>query len=179
MAEIADAMKSPPPPYPLAPATRDDCKKTPGWGLVEVDHSGLPTGKKYESCLPTCKKYEELWRKTLKPTQQTEPGYSGCSSYIMHKPAGNCPRQDALNLFYQKPIPAFGTPEGFVCCVKICAGDTKLYEYPTSPLPLFSGNDQPESSGPKLGAPQYPNGKPLPSAPAPRPFTGPAPKKPR
>lgn len=168
MAEIADAMKSPPAPYEAPPATREKCKTKEGWGIVG------------NSCLPTCEIYEKLWRETLKPAQQTEPGYSGCNSYLMIKPAGNCPVQNPLKLFDQKPIPAFGVRQGYVCCLKVCAGDPSPYNYSTHILPLFSGSEEPERSGPKVGTPTYPDGRPLPSyTPPPRPFTGPAPKKKR
>lgn len=175
MAEIADAMKSPPAPYRAPPATEEECGKTVGWGIVEK--SSLPPGQEEKSCLPTCQTYETLWRKTINPAQRPEMGYSGCTSYIMLKPENLCPKQDPARQFSQYPIAAFGTPKGFVCCVKVCAGDPTPYNYQSHILPPFGGNDQPESSGPKLGAPRYADGNPLPSAPAPRPFTGPAPKK--
>lgn len=160
MAEIADAMKSPPAPYPAPAGTRDACEKTKGWGVVG------------DSCLPTCQTYEELWRKTINAAQRPELGYSGCKSYIMLKPENLCPKQDRARQFSQYPMAAFGTPKGLVCCVKVCAGDPAPFNYQSHILPLFGGNDQPVSSGPKLGAP-------IPIVPAPRPFTGPAPKKSR
>jgi len=173
-AEVAELIKSPY-TYPTSPASRAECaKKHPTWGMVG------------DSCLPSCEQFGQMYAQHLKALgiNPIKAGIPRCETYLKLKTRDSCPSPRSFDPWKQGPIPAYGVPQGHVCCLKRCVDDSDEtdpapYNYAGHILPLFAGDEEAKTSGPSLGAPTYPNGKPLPSGPE-RPFgKGPAPKKPR
>jgi len=187
-AEVAELIKSPY-TYPTPPPSRAKCeeeqakepaKEPAKWGMVG------------DSCLPSCEQYGRMYAEHLKALgiDPVKRGIPGCRTYLSLK--DSCPRPPSVPgvgsaPWEQEKIPAYGVPQGQVCCLKQCLDysrtppqvDPAPYNYSGHILPLFAGDEEAKTSGPSLGAPTYPNGKPLPSGPE-RPFgKGPAPKKPR